>query len=97
MFQNLNAINTTDYKGVKSSKLANSENVDIIHISLEKDAILKKHTSPKDALLIVLEGEIVFHINNNSHILKKHQIFNFARNEEHWVEAIEHSNFIVIR
>ena len=97
MFQILNTINTTEHKGVKSSKLANSENIDILHISLEMGAILKKHTSPKDALLIVLEGEIVFHNNNNSHILKKHQIFNFARNEDHWVEAIEHSNFLVIR
>lgn len=97
MFQILNTINTTDYERVQSLKLANSENVEVLHISLEKEAILKKHTSPKDALLIVLEGQIAFHINNNSHILKKHQLFNFAKNDEHWVEAKEHSNFIIIR
>lgn len=97
MFQILNTINTTHYEGVRSSNLASSENVEVLHISIEKDAILKKHTSPKDVLLIVLKGEIIFHINNKYHILKAHQVFNFARNEEHWVEAIEHSNFIIIR
>ena len=97
MFQILNTLNTTEYKGVQSLKLAKSKDTEVLHVSMEKDTVLKKHTSPKDALLIVLEGQIIFHLNNNSHVLKKHQIFNFASDGEHWVEAIENSNFIIIR
>ncbi len=97
MFQILNNINTAEYKGVQSSKLAKSEGLEVLHISLEKAAILKRHTSPKDALLIVLKGHIIFHINNISHSLKEHQMFSFARNTEHWVEAIENSNFLIFR
>jgi len=97
VFQILDDINIKGYKGVQVSKISKSENTEILHISLEKDAILKKHTSPKDALLIVLEGEISFHINNNTFVLIKHQIFNFAKNIEHWVESHENSNFLIIR
>jgi len=97
MFQILEKINIGDYKGVKVSKISKSEDTEILHISIEKDAILKKHTSPKDALLMVLEGCIFFHLNNDIHCLKKHQIFNFAKDTEHWVEAQENSNFLIIR
>ena len=97
MFQLLDTVNTSEYKGVKSSKLSKSENIEVLHISMEKESVLKKHISPKDTLLIVLEGIIVFHIKNGSYILKKHQLFNFEKNEEHWVEAKENSNFIIIR
>ena len=97
MFQILDTINITEHKGVQTSKLSKSENIDVLHISMEKNANLKKHSSPKDALLIVLEGHIVFYIDTNSYVLKKHQVYNFEKNVEHWVEAIEDSNFIIIR
>jgi len=97
MFQIMDTINISNHKGVQSTKLSKSENIEVLHISLEKDAVLKKHTSSKDALLIVLKGHISFHINNDTHVLSKHQIFNFAKDVEHWVEAHENSNFIIIR
>jgi len=97
MFEILDTINTTIYKDVQSKKLSQSGSIEVLHISLEIDAVLKKHSSPKDALLIVLEGCISFHINNNTYDLNRHQIFNFAKGVEHWVEAHENSNVLVIR
>ena len=97
MFQILDDINITVHKGVQVSKISASEDSEVLHISIEKDAIFKKHTSPKDALLVVLEGQICFHINSNSFVLSKHQFFNFAKQTEHWVEAHENSNFLIIR
>lgn len=97
MFQILDDINITDYNSVQVTKISKSEDTEVLHISIEKDAILKKHTSPKDALLIVLEGQISFHINNNIYVLNKHQLFNFAKGIEHWVESQENSNFLIIR
>lgn len=97
MFQILDEINITEFKGVQVSKISKSEDTEVLHISIEKDSILKKHTSPKDALLIVLDGFITFHTNNHSYNLIKHQIYNFAKETEHWVEAHENSNFLIIR
>ena len=97
MFQILDKINSTDFKNVKVSKISKSDDTEILHISIEKDGLLKKHTSPKDALLIVLDGCITFYINNTSYVLNKFQLFNFANDTEHWVEAQENSNFLIIR
>ena len=97
MFQILDDIKISDFTGVKVSKISKSDTTEVLHISIEKNALLKKHTSPKDALLIVLEGCITFYINNTSFVLNKFQIFNFAKDTEHWVEAQENSNFLIIR
>lgn len=97
MFKILDQINTNDYDGVQISKISKSPDAEILHIKIEKEAAFKKHKSPKDALLIVLDGHISFHIKRTIYSLKKHQIFNFAKNIEHWVEAHENSNFLIIR
>ena len=69
----------------------------ISYISLEKKAQFPKHTSPRDTNLIVLEGEISFFINNKVYKLSKYQVFGFPKNEDHWVEAIENSKFLIVR
>lgn len=70
---------------------------DILSISLEKDATFPNHSSPTDAQLIVLEGDIVFFIDNESYPLTKHQRFSFPKQTEHWVKANENSKFLIIR
>lgn len=97
MYKINDTINLTAYKGLKAEKLLNLNAKEILHISLEKDAIFPKHTSPTNAHLLVLEGAISFFINDSEYKLIKHQIFNFPKNEEHWVEAIESSKFLIIR
>lgn len=97
MGQIINDINAIKYKGLQVSKLTAPDNIEVLHICLEKDTVFKKHISTKDAQLIVLEGRITFHINNEEIILDKHQIFNFAKQIEHWVEALENSKFLIVR
>jgi len=70
---------------------------DILSVTLEKDAIFPEHSSPTDAQLIVLEGDIVFHINGEPYYLTKHQRFNFPKQTEHWVKATTNSKFLIIR
>lgn len=78
-------------------KLVKEENFEILGISLEKEAVFPEHTSPTDAHLVVLEGDIDFHINQQSYTLRTHQHFNFPREEKHWVKAHENSKFLIIR
>ena len=97
MEQIINDINTIEYKGLQVSKLTAPDNIEVLHICLEKDTAFKKHISPKDTQLIVLEGCITFHINHKEFVLNKHQVFNFEKQVEHWVEAHENSKFLIIR
>ncbi len=92
-----NTISTIEYSALKATKLLDINAKEILHISLEANVDFPKHTSPRDAHLLVLEGEILFYINNLEYKLLKHQIFNFPKDEEHWVKAIQNSNFLIIR
>lgn len=97
MYQVSNTIIETPFNGLKVSKLKEFIAEEVLHISLEKGELFPKHSSPRDAYLIVLDGEIIFYINSKSYQLKKHQTFSFPKKEEHWVEAIKNSNFLIIR
>jgi quercetin dioxygenase-like cupin family protein len=97
MYSINNKINNTVFKGLQASKILDIDAKEVLFISLEKDAVFPKHTSSRDANLLVLEGSISFHINNKVYLIKTNNIFNFPKDQEHWVEANENSKFIVIR
>tara|TARA_R110000868_G_scaffold371419_1_gene634983 strand:- start:603 stop:896 length:294 start_codon:yes stop_codon:yes gene_type:complete len=78
-------------------KIAKTDKLELLSISLEKDAIFPTHTSPTDAELVVLEGTIIFHINNTQYKLSKQDHFSFPKLVEHWVKAEENSKFLIIR
>ena len=91
------AINLTAYDGLNAGKILDVNAKEVLFISLEKDTVFPKHTSPTGAHLLVLEGAISFFINDETYILTKNQIFNFPKDKEHWVEASENSKFLIIR
>ncbi len=97
MNQVKNTIASQPYDKLQVQKLVKSDGFEILSISLEKDAIFPEHTSPTDAQLVVLEGNIVFHINGESYQLKTQQHFSFPKKTKHWVKANENSNFLIIR
>ncbi|MFK7783300.1 cupin domain-containing protein [Psychroserpens sp.] len=90
-------INLTTYDGLNARKILDVNVHEILHISLEKNTIFPKHTSPTDASLLVLEGTISFFIDDLEYELTKHQIFNFPKDKVHWVEATENSKFLLLR
>jgi quercetin dioxygenase-like cupin family protein len=92
-----NLISIIDCKGLKVEKLASKEGCETLLIVLEKGHWFPEHTSPRDVLLIVLEGDISFNINNTNDLLQKHQTFTFPANEKHKVFSNEDSKFLIIR
>ena len=97
MYTISDTIKTQTFKNLQVQKIAKSEDFEILSISLEKDSIFPEHTSPTDAQLVVLEGDIVFHINNLEYKLSKQQHFNFPKEVTHWVTAKENAKFLIIR
>ncbi|WP_373517740.1 cupin domain-containing protein [Pricia sp.] len=92
-----NTIASQPFEKLKVDKLVKTDFFEILSISLEKGAVFPEHTSPSDAQLIVLVGDIVFHIDGESYPLKTQQHFNFPKEEKHWVKANENSKFLIIR
>ncbi len=97
----MHQINTTikqsPVKGLNINKLASVDASEILLITLEKESVFPTHTSKTDATLIVLEGAIMFHINNTAYELSKHDILSFKKDEAHWVKANANSKFLIIR
>jgi len=92
-----NQIADQKFDNVQVQKLIKTNTLEILSISLEKGATFPEHTSPTDAQLIVLEGDIVFNINENSYPLKAQQNFSFPKTTPHSVRANENSKFLIIR
>lgn len=97
MYETSNQIFDQEYDKLQVQIVIETPNFDILSISLEKDAIFPNHSSPTDAELIVLEGSIVFHIDDEPYQLSKQQRFSFPKQTEHWVKANENSKFLIIR
>lgn len=97
MYTVRNTIAVQPVDKLQVQKIAQNETFEILSISLEKDAVFPEHTSPTDAQLVVLEGDIFFHVKGETFHLKKQQHFSFAKEEKHWVKANENSKFLIVR
>nr|WP_297789652.1 cupin domain-containing protein [uncultured Allomuricauda sp.] len=92
-----NTIEQQPFDGLQVEQLVKNDTLEILSISLAKNSIFPKHTSPKDAHLIVLEGSIDFYIENQSVNLRAQQHFSFSKEVEHWVSAKKDAKFLIIR
>lgn len=97
MYEISNQIAEQQYKNLQVQIVVETPKFDILSISLEKDAVFPEHSSPTDAELIVLEGDIVFHIDGEPYHLTKYQRFSFPKLTEHWVKATTNSKFLIVR
>ncbi|NNE78374.1 MAG: cupin domain-containing protein [Pricia sp.] len=92
-----NTIKEQSFDQLQVQKLVKTDTLQILTISLEKDAVFHEHISPLDAQLVVLEGNIVFHIEGQSFQLTSQQHFSFPKDTVHWVKANENSKFLIVR
>lgn len=90
-------ITNIEYNGLTVKKLISKKGCETVLISLEKGYNIPDHGSPRDTLLIMLEGIIQFQINGQDHILEKLQSLNFPSKEIHSVLAVENAKFLIIR
>lgn len=92
-----NYIANAKIDGLTVKKVFTNSTSEVILITLEKDAVFPEHTSPKDTLLVVLEGAINFYIENNTVLLNTNQVHSFKKEIPHHVIAKENSKFLIIR
>lgn len=92
-----NTINEQSFNLLQVQKLTSGSSPDIFSIYLEKGGEFTEKGSPREAHLIVLEGEIIFYINNKTYRLTTHQHFRFGKETPHWIEAVENSKFLIVR
>jgi len=62
--------------GVKASMLYNTENAQVVHITLEPGEALKRHKTPVDVFFYVLEGTGVVEIGDEKQEVGKNTLVN---------------------
>lgn len=97
MYRVKSTVKNQEFNKLKVEKVVKTNTLEILSISLEKDAIFPEHTSPADAQLIVLEGDIDFHIQGRTFYITEQQHFSFPKEIAHWVKANANSKFLIIR
>ncbi|AVI50977.1 hypothetical protein C5O00_07230 [Pukyongia salina] len=90
-------IKKASHNGLTVQKIFKTETAETLLITLEKGHNFPEHTSPRDALLVMLEGKIKFFIQNEEYNIKRQETFSFPANEPHHLLAIENSKFLIIR
>ncbi|MEK6152251.1 cupin domain-containing protein [Flavobacteriaceae bacterium 3-367] len=97
MYQTSHKIDELECSNLKVEKLFFNAPTEVLAISLEEGKEFPEHSSPRDAFLVMLEGQVLFYINDREYPLRKHQTFNFPAEKLHAVKAIENAKFLIIR
>jgi len=66
-------------------------------ITIAKDELLKPHTSKSDTFLTVLEGVLIFTLEDNNTTLHKGDFINFKAGEIHSIKAITDTSVLLIK
>lgn len=97
MYEIDDTIHKSSFDGLTVKVISKTETCETLLITLEKGASFPEHTSPRDALLVVLEGTIVFSISGQEFLIEEYQSFTFPALEKHHVLAKEDTKFLIIR
>jgi quercetin dioxygenase-like cupin family protein len=81
---------------ISSSVLMKSENVSVTRIILRKNAKIAEHVSKTNAMLLILEGYIIFKTDIETELMKNDYV-NFSANEKHEIFAVVDSVLLLIR
>ena len=85
------------FQGLKVEKLLKSDTCETILIRIEANHSLPKHTTAKETLLIMQQGEAIFHINGKEIVLKQGDTFHIPIDVEHSVFANKDTILFIIR
>jgi len=97
MYEINNTVRDSAFDGLTVRVISKTETCETLLITLEKGALFPEHTSPREALLVMLEGTIVFNISAKEFLIEEHQSFTFPAHEKHHVLAKKNTKFLIIR
>ena len=64
---------------LKLQQVYKEERFHVMQLQIKKDELLKPHHSTTDALLVVVEGAIVFHLHDENFHLQKGDMLSFKK------------------
>lgn len=83
MAMTINNITKNEFEGLKVEKIFKTDTCETLIIRLQANHTLPKHTTPKEALLVIHQGEVVFRISESESVLISGDTYKIPINEEH--------------
>ncbi len=90
-------ITTKPFNGLTTEKLLKTDTAEAIMINIEAGSSLPKHSTPKEALLLMFSGEASYTMNGVETHLTPGVTFIIPTNIEHAIVAKKDSIIFVIR
>ncbi len=90
-------INQIDYQtgSIVSKQIIKKKTGNVTLFAFDKDESLTEHTSPFEALVFVVDGEMEIKIGGTPHIVKAGEIILLPQNIPHGLIAIEKSKMLL--
>jgi quercetin dioxygenase-like cupin family protein len=93
----INVMQAAGNESVKSCAILKTKRFDATLLIMQQGHQIPPHTSPVNALILVLGGRIAFMLNEEITILETGDVFSFGANEIHALQALEPARFILIK
>ena len=91
----INSIAGTE-NGIVSKKLLSGEGGNITLFAFDKGQSLDNHSTPRKAMILLLEGEMDFYLGTKKMLLKKDDYILMNENEEHSLLALTRLKMLLI-
>ncbi|QEC65769.1 cupin domain-containing protein [Panacibacter ginsenosidivorans] len=85
------------HDSISKKQLYKNERFHVLLLQMKEGELLKTHTSPTDAFLLVLDGDILFLLVEKEYLLKKGDSFTFRAGEKHAVQALTDTSFLLVK
>jgi len=94
----MNIIENIPFSSEKPAVLSvrKTDKINIIAIGLLEKQVLKKHKTSIPSLLVVLQGKILFRIDNETIVLNQFETYQIPVNVEHEAEGVDEKNCFML-
>ena len=86
-----------EFDGVKTKKMLSHGNFNVTLISIEKGKELPTHVADSDAVVLVVEGKVIFTIEGKEHELGLNDMYEFSKDVPHSLKALENSKILLTK
>ncbi|CAL1521164.1 cupin domain-containing protein [Chitinophaga sp. MM2321] len=93
----MNVMQVAGNDKIKSYVAFKTKRFDANLMILQQGQQIPPHTSPSDAMLLVLQGKIAFMLNEEVTVLETGDIFTFKANEIHALQVLETARFLLVK
>ncbi len=96
MFKNIKKLIEYPKEGIISKKILKEKNIDISLFCMAKNTNISEHTSIKQGIIYVVEGNGVFYLEKRGIRMQPEVIISMKENDIHSLKAKENTSFILI-